>query len=66
LGYKAQGTSYEFVNGQSLALDNVNFVQLTKEMDANSIFLDENGVSQVNLIFQTEEAMVRYSDEWFC
>jgi hypothetical protein len=34
LGYKAQG-HHDFANGQSLALNNVDFVQLTKEMDVS-------------------------------
>jgi hypothetical protein len=40
LGYKAQRTSYDFANGQSLALNNVDFVQLTRKWIR--IFLDEN------------------------
>jgi hypothetical protein len=48
---KPKGTSYEFVNGQSLALDNVNFVQLTKEMDATVSFWMKTGVSQEATLF---------------
>lgn len=35
---KPKGTSYEFANGQYLELNNVGFVQLTKEMDATISF----------------------------
>jgi hypothetical protein len=64
LGYKAQGTSYEFANGQSLALNNVDFVQLTKEMDATILWM-KTGVSQ-EAIFKRKRNGSDYSIEWFC
>ena len=48
---KPKGTSYEFANGQYLALDNVNFVQLTKEMDATISFWIKTPNSQEATLF---------------
>ncbi|MFV5690716.1 LamG-like jellyroll fold domain-containing protein [Flavobacterium sp. LT1R49] len=48
---KPKGTSYEFSNGQNLALDNVGYVQLTKEMDATISFWMKTGVSQEATLF---------------
>ncbi|MFB9076325.1 LamG-like jellyroll fold domain-containing protein [Flavobacterium procerum] len=48
---KPKGTSYDFNNGQYLVMDNVNFVQLTKEMDATMEFWIKTGTSQEATIF---------------
>ena len=48
---KPKGTSYEFTNGQNVALTNVNFVQLTKEMDATVSFWMKTAVSQEATLF---------------
>ena len=48
---KPKGTSYEFTNGQHLVMDNVNFVQLTNEMDATMEFWIKTGTSQEATIF---------------
>ncbi|PXY46028.1 laminin G [Flavobacterium hydrophilum] len=48
---KPKGTSYEFANGQNVALTNVNFVQLTKEMDATVSFWVKTAVSQEATLF---------------
>lgn len=48
---KPKGTSYDFSNGQYLAMDNVNFVQITKEMDATMEFWIKTGTSQEATIF---------------
>lgn len=48
---KPKGTSYDFNNRQYLAMDNVNFVQITKEMDATMEFWIKTGTSQEATIF---------------
>ncbi|KFF03191.1 LamG-like jellyroll fold domain-containing protein [Flavobacterium reichenbachii] len=48
---KPKGTSYDLNNGQYLVMDNVNFVQLTKEMDATMEFWIKTGTSQEATIF---------------
>ncbi|OOV19038.1 LamG-like jellyroll fold domain-containing protein [Flavobacterium sp. LM4] len=48
---KPKGNSYDFANGQYLAMDNVNFVQITKEMDATMEFWIKTGTSQEATIF---------------
>ncbi|CAM1344888.1 LamG-like jellyroll fold domain-containing protein [Tenacibaculum amylolyticum] len=48
---KPKGNSYEFANQQYLELDNVDFVQLTDEMDATISFWIKTGVSQNATIF---------------
>ncbi|WP_298545987.1 LamG-like jellyroll fold domain-containing protein [uncultured Aquimarina sp.] len=48
---KPKGNSYEFANGQSLALDNVDFVQLTDEMDATISFWIKTDTAQEATLF---------------
>ncbi|WP_281233899.1 LamG-like jellyroll fold domain-containing protein [Flavobacterium gelatinilyticum] len=48
---KPKGTSYDFNNGQYLVMDNVNFVQITKEMDATMEFWIKTETSQEATIF---------------
>jgi hypothetical protein len=48
---KPKGTSYEFSNAQNLALNQVGYVQLTKEMDATISFWMKTAVSQDATIF---------------
>lgn len=48
---KPKGTSYEFNNGQFLTMDNVNFVQITKEMDATMEFWIKTDTSQEATLF---------------
>ncbi|WDF57983.1 T9SS type A sorting domain-containing protein [Flavobacterium sp. KACC 22758] len=48
---KPKGNSYDFNNGQYLVMDNVNFVQITKEMDATMEFWIKTGTSQEATIF---------------
>ncbi|MFT4804477.1 MAG: hypothetical protein ACI9YE_001681 [Psychroserpens sp.] len=48
---KPKGTSYEFANAQYLELDNVDFVQLTKEMDATISFWMKTGATQEATLF---------------
>jgi hypothetical protein len=48
---KPKGNSYEFTNGQYLALNNVGFVQLTNEMDATISFWMKTGASQEATLF---------------
>lgn len=48
---KPKGNSYDFANGQYLAMDNVNFVQITKEMDATMEFWIKTPTSQEATIF---------------
>lgn len=48
---KPKGTSYDFANNQNLALDQVGFVQLTKEMDATISFWMKTGVAQESTLF---------------
>jgi Concanavalin A-like lectin/glucanases superfamily len=48
---KPKGTSYSFDNGQYLILDNVDFVQLTNEMDATISFWMKTGNSQEATLF---------------
>jgi len=48
---KPKGTSYDFNNGQYLVMDNVNFVQITKEMDATMEFWIKTATSQEATIF---------------
>ncbi|WP_163411213.1 T9SS type A sorting domain-containing protein [Flavobacterium ajazii] len=48
---KPKGNSYDFNNGQYLVMDNVNFVQVTKEMDATMEFWIKTGTSQEATIF---------------
>ena len=43
---KPRGTSYAFTNNQSLKLDNVSYVQLTKEMDATISFWIKTAAGQ--------------------
>ena len=43
---KPRGTSYAFANNQSLKLDNVSYVQLTKEMDATISFWIKTAAGQ--------------------
>ena len=48
---KPRGTSYAFANNQSLKLDNVSYVQLTKEMDATISFWIKTAAGQNATIF---------------
>jgi hypothetical protein len=48
---KPKGTSYEFSNAQNLALNQVGYVQLTKEMDATISFWMKTAVSQDATLF---------------
>jgi hypothetical protein len=48
---KPKGTSYDFNNGQYLTMDNVNFVQITKEMDATMEFWLKTDISQEATLF---------------
>ena len=48
---KPRGTSYAFANNQSLKLDNVSYVQLTKEMDATISFWIKTATGQNATIF---------------
>ena len=48
---KPKGTSYEFSNAQNLALDQVGYVQLTKEMDATISFWMKTNVTQESTLF---------------
>ena len=48
---KPKGTSYEFKNGQYLAMDKVNFVQLTNEMDATIEFWIKTETAQEATLF---------------
>jgi hypothetical protein len=48
---KPKGNSYDFNNGQYLTMDNVNFVQLTKEMDATMEFWLKTDTSQEATLF---------------
>lgn len=48
---KPKGTSYDFNNKQYLVMDNVNFVQLTKEMDATMEFWIKTDTSQEATLF---------------
>lgn len=48
---KPKGTSYDFNSGQYLVMDNVNFVQLTKEMDATMEFWIKTGTAQQATLF---------------
>jgi hypothetical protein len=48
---KPKGTSYEFSNAQNLTLDQVGYVQLTKEMDATISFWMKTGVTQEATLF---------------
>lgn len=48
---KPRGTSYAFANNQYLKLDNVSFVQLTKEMDATISFWIKTATAQNATIF---------------
>ena len=48
---KPKGTSYEFKGGQYLALDNVDFVQLTNEMDATISFWVKTANGQKATLF---------------
>ncbi|MFH6951052.1 LamG-like jellyroll fold domain-containing protein [Flavobacterium sp. FlaQc-51] len=48
---KPKGNSYEFNNGQYLVMDNVNFVQLTKEMDATMEFWIKTDTAQEATLF---------------
>ncbi|MFD1606057.1 LamG-like jellyroll fold domain-containing protein [Flavobacterium artemisiae] len=48
---KPKGTSYDFANGQYLVMDNVNFVQVTKEMNATMEFWIKTPASQEATIF---------------
>ncbi len=48
---KPKGTSYEFSNAQNLILDQVGYVQLTKEMDATISFWMKTGVTQEATLF---------------
>ncbi|MFK5889462.1 MAG: T9SS type A sorting domain-containing protein [Flavobacteriaceae bacterium] len=48
---KPKGTSYDFTSGQYLTLDNVDFVQLTNEMDATISFWMKTSVSQEATLF---------------
>ncbi|SNR71632.1 LamG-like jellyroll fold domain-containing protein [Lutibacter flavus] len=48
---KPKGKSYDFNNGQFLELDNVGFVQLTKEMDATISFWLKTGATQEATLF---------------
>lgn len=48
---KPKGTSYDFTEDQYLTLDNVDFVQLTNEMDATISFWVKTGTSQDATLF---------------
>ncbi|MDO7171829.1 LamG-like jellyroll fold domain-containing protein [Mariniflexile sp. AS56] len=48
---KPKGTSYEFVNGQYLELNDVDFVQLTNEMDATISFWMKTDTAQEATLF---------------
>ena len=48
---KPKGDSYEFLSGQYLTLDNVDFVQLSSEMDATISFWLKTGDSQNATLF---------------
>ncbi|WP_242607242.1 LamG-like jellyroll fold domain-containing protein [Flavobacterium sp. MEB061] len=48
---KPKGNSYDFNNGQYLTMDNVNFVQLTKEMDATMEFWLKTDTQQEATLF---------------
>lgn len=48
---KPKGNSYDFNNGQYLVMDNVNFVQLTKEMDATMEFWIKTDTAQEATLF---------------
>ncbi|CAL2104919.1 putative secreted protein (Por secretion system target) [Tenacibaculum sp. 190524A02b] len=48
---KPKGNSYEFTNGQYLSLDNVDFVQLTDEMDTTISFWIKTANAQNATIF---------------
>ena len=48
---KPKGNSYDFKNGQHLVLDNVNFVQITKEMDATIEFWIKTDTAQESTLF---------------
>jgi hypothetical protein len=48
---KPKGNSYDFNNGQYLVMDNVNFVQLTKEMDATMEFWIKTDTQQEATLF---------------
>lgn len=48
---KPKGNSYDFNNGQYLIMDKVNFVQLTKEMDATMEFWVKTDATQEATLF---------------